>query len=381
MVSNLAKLVMVKPRAKTTYERWMEKEGVPIVDGFGVRDIRGLSLRPWSRLGCDGAYLQLRGLEGLTGAYVGKIAAGTMTEPEKHLYEKVIYIIEGEGVAEFQQRGRVPQSIAWRTGSLFSPPLNATHRLINHSKEPAIFLAVTTAPMVLDHFHNEQFVFNSDFAFADRYDGEGDYFDVTDRRYLGAHDRQWIWETNFVPDARNASMDAHEQSGSEISIMQFEIAKNTLASEVVEWPAGRYCRADDHAGGDVLVMLRSEGYSLMWPQQWGTHPYQDGYGDRVVRINWKPGSVFSPPSHWFHQHFNTGTEAALQLALRCGSHKFPLGIRVASIRADVYSSVKQDRTFIEYKDEDPKIRGIYDAELRKRGIVPDMSYAAAVNHD
>ena len=79
-----------------------------------------------------------------------------MTEPEKHLYEKVIYIIQGEGVAEFQQRGRVPQSIKWKTGSLFSPPLNSTHRLINYGKIPALFVAVTTAPMVLDHFHNER---------------------------------------------------------------------------------------------------------------------------------------------------------------------------------------------------------------------------------
>ena len=381
MVSNLAKLVMVKPRAKTYYERWMEREGVPIVDGFGVSDVRRLSLRPWSRLGCDGAYLQLRGLEGLAGAYVGKIAAGTMTEPEKHLYEKVIYIIEGEGVAEFQQRGRVPQSISWNTGSLFSPPLNATHRLINHSKEPAVFVAVTTAPMVLDHFHNEQFVFNSDFAFSDRYDGEGDYFDVSDQRYLDAHDRQWIWETNFIPDAWGASIDTREQNGSGVNITQFEIAKNTLVGQVAEWPVGRYHQAHDHAGGDVVVMLRSQGYSLMWPHEWGTRPYRDGYGDRVVRINWKAGSVFSPPSHWFHQHFNTGAEPALQLALRCGSHKFPLGIRVAPIRADVYTSVKQGATLIEYEDEDPKIRRIYDAELRTRGIVPDMSYAAAVNHD
>jgi uncharacterized RmlC-like cupin family protein len=381
MVSNLSKLAMVKSRAKTTYERWMEREGVPIVDGFGVSDIHRLSLRPWSRLGCDGAYLQLRGLAGLAGAYVGKIAAGTMTEPEKHLYEKVIYIIEGEGVAEFQQRGRVPQSISWNTGSLFSPPLNATHRLINHSKKPAIFLAVTTAPMVLDHFHNEQFVFNSEFAFCDRYDGEGDYFDVPDQRYLDANDRQWIWETNFIPDARDASIAAHEQNRSGVNTTQFEIAKNTLVGQLAEWPMGRYRKADDCSGGEVLVMLRSQGYSLMWPQELGTRPYQDGYGDRVVRINWQPGGILSPPSRWFHQYFNTGNESALQLVLRCGSHKFPLGIRVAPIRPDVYTSGKQGGTLIEYKDEDPKIRRIYDAELRKRGIVPAMGYAAAVNHD
>ncbi len=381
MPANSRKLVMARVGANTYYERWMEKEGVPIIEGFGVTDARRISLRPWKRLGCDGAYLQLRGLEGITGVYVGKLLPGTMTEPEKHLYEKVIYIIHGEGVAEFQQQGRVPQAIAWKTGSLFSPPLNSTHRLINNGSEPAVFVAVTTAPMILDHFHNERFVFNSDFAFSDRYDGEGDYFRVGDQRYLAGNNRQWIWETNFIPDARKALIDAQEQKGSGVNLTQFEIADNTLIGHLAEWPVGRYHKAHYHGGGAVLVILRSEGYSLMWPNEWGTQPYENGFGDRVVRVDWAPGSIFSPPTNWFHQHFNTGAEPALQLALRCGSQKFPLGIRVAAIRAGVYTSVKQGGTLIEYADEDPEIRRAYQTELAKKGITPDMSYALAANDE
>jgi uncharacterized RmlC-like cupin family protein len=250
----------------------MDKEGVPIVQGFGVTDIRALALRPWKRLGCDGAYLQLRGLEGITGIYAGKIAPGAMTEPEKHLYEKIVYIIQGDGVAEFQQRGRVPHSISWRAGSLFSAPLNATHRLINNSKESAIFVAVTTAPMALDHYHNEQFVFNNDFVFSDRYDGEADYFEPGDQRYLAANNRQWIWETNFIPDARRAVIDAQEQKGAGVHITQFEMANNTLIGHLAEWPVGRYHKAHYHGGGAVLLILRSQGYSLLWPNEWGTRP-------------------------------------------------------------------------------------------------------------
>jgi hypothetical protein len=69
------------------------------------------------------------------------------------------------------------------------------------------------------------------------------------------------------------------------------------------------------------------------------------------------------------------------LALRCGSQKFPLGIRVAAIRAGVYTSVKQGGTLIEYADEDPEIRRSYEAELASKGIAPDMNYAAAANDD
>jgi oxalate decarboxylase/phosphoglucose isomerase-like protein (cupin superfamily) len=381
MDSSVRRIGVARARAKTYYERWMEKEGIPIVEGFGVTDVRNIPLGDWKRMACQGAYLQFRGLEGITGVYVGNIAPGASLEPERHLYEKIVYIIQGKGVAEIQQRDRVPQCIAWQTGSLFSPPLNALHRLINHSKEAAIFLAITTAPMVLDHFHNEQFVFNNNFSFTDRYDAQIDYFEPGDERYLATNNRQWIWETNFIPDARRAQIDAQEQKGAGVNLTQFEISNNTLIGHLAEWPVGRYHKAHYHGGGAVLVILRSSGYSLMWPNDLGIRPYESGEGGQVVRVDWLPGSVFSPPTNWFHQHFNTGTEPALQLALRCGSQKFPLGIRVAAIRAGVYTSVKQGGTLIEYDDEDPEIRRTYEAELESKGIAPDMNFDAAVNAD
>ncbi len=129
MDSNVRNIQSARARQRTFYERFMEKEGVPVVEGFGVTDVGSLQLKPWKRLGCDGAYLQLRGLEGITGVYVGRLAPGAASTPERHLYEKVIYILQGEGVAEIQQRDRVPQSISWQTGSLFSPPMNVLHRL------------------------------------------------------------------------------------------------------------------------------------------------------------------------------------------------------------------------------------------------------------
>ena len=370
-----------RQRSLTYYERWMRREGVPVVEGFGVTDVRRLQLKHWKRLGCDGAYLQFRGLEGITGVYVGRLAPGLSTEPERHLYEKIIYILQGEGVAEIQQRDRVPQTFQWQTGSLFSPPMNALHRLINYSSAPALFLAVTTAPMALDHYHNEQFIFNSDFSFNDRYDGESGYFEAGNERYLAANNRQWIWETNFIPDARKAHIDAQEQKGTGVNITQFEISNNILIGHLAEWPVGRYHKAHFHGGGAVLVVLRSQGYSLMWPNHLGTRPYESGLDDQVVRVDWEPGSVFSPPTNWFHQHFNTGPEPALQLALRCGSQKFPLGIRVGAIRAGVYTSVKQGGTLIEYDDEDPSIRQTYEAELARKGIEPDMNYDVAANND
>jgi mannose-6-phosphate isomerase-like protein (cupin superfamily) len=381
MDSKVIKIGAARPRSRTYYERWMEREGVPIVEGFGVTDVLRLAFKSWPRVGGEGTYLNLRGLEGITGVYAGRLAPGASTEPEHHLYEKVIYVLQGEGVAEIQQRDRVPQTVRWNAGSLFSPPLNTLHRLMNHSQETALYLAVTTAPMAFDHYHNERFIFGSDFVFNERYDGEINYFEPGAERYLAANNRQWIWETNFIPDARRAVIDAQAQKGAGVNITQFEIANNTLIGHLAEWPVARYHKAHFHGGGAVLVVLRSEGYSLMWPNHLGTRPYENGFGDQVIRIDWMPGSVFSPPTNWFHQHFNTGAEPALQLALRCGSQKFPLGIRVAATRAGVYTSIKQGGTLIEYEDEDPAIRLTYEQELAAKGIAPHHDLDAAANDD
>jgi hypothetical protein len=333
-----------------------------------VNDVSQVRLGAWKRLGCKGAYVQLKGLEGITGMFIGEISPDSQTNLEKHLYEEVIYIVSGRGKAEIHAPGKAPQTIEWQAGSLFSPPLNSSHRLINTGSEPARFVAVTTAPMVLDHFHNSAFVFNSEFSFSDRYDGEPAYFAPGEHRYLAGNNQQWIWETNFIPDLLKADIDPQNQKGAGVNLTQFEICGNTLIGHLAEWPVGCYHKAHHHGGGAVLVILRSEGYSLMWPNEWGPRPYANGYGEKVVRVDWTTGSAFSPPTGWFHQHFNTGHEPALQLALRCGSQNHPLGIRVAAMRAGVYTSVKDGGTLIEYEDEDPEIRRRYQAEIKAKGI-------------
>ena len=106
-------------RAKSAYERFMFSEGVPVVGGFGVNSVQEIPMAPWRRLGCDGAYFKFFGSDGVTGMYAGRIAPGGSTLPERHLYEKMIYILQGEGVGEFQQRDHVPQNLLWQAGVCF----------------------------------------------------------------------------------------------------------------------------------------------------------------------------------------------------------------------------------------------------------------------
>src|SRR3990167_36392 len=86
----------------TSYEAWMREEGVPVVEGYGV-DVAKITLGAWPRRGGRGAFVQLHGMEGATGMEIVEIPPGKALEPEKHLYEKVIYVLEGLGSTEVWQ--------------------------------------------------------------------------------------------------------------------------------------------------------------------------------------------------------------------------------------------------------------------------------------
>jgi len=60
-------------------------------------------LRPWARMGGNGAFIYLDGQKqaGFTGMYVAEIPPHGALEPEKHLYEEMIYVLRGTGATEF----------------------------------------------------------------------------------------------------------------------------------------------------------------------------------------------------------------------------------------------------------------------------------------
>ncbi|HYT54441.1 MAG TPA: cupin domain-containing protein [Verrucomicrobiae bacterium] len=365
----------------TSYELWLEEEGIPVVDGYGIEDVTLLPRKPWKRTGGSGAYIDLKGMEGFTGMYVCEIPAGGALEPENHLYEELIYIIKGMGATEIWSAGddKRKMHFEWHPGSLFAIPLNTRHRMINGSNEPAIFLAVTSAPLMIDLLHNVPFVMGCDYKFDDRFDGQADYFVPTsDRKEVGGFIN---WDSNFIADARGALVDPSEAKGFGVRITSFDMGGSTLVGHIAEWPVGRYHKAHFHQGGAILLILRSKGYTLMWPPEAGIRPYRAGNAEQVVRVNWREGSVFSPPSGWYHQHFNTGNEPARQLAFRYSgqSGQFLLGCWRAINKEGVRTSVREGGTMIEYEDEDPQIRLDFEAAISKVAVpmeMPQFVYAA-----
>jgi hypothetical protein len=107
-----------------------------------------------------------------------------------------------------------------------------------------------------------------------------------------------------------------------------------------------------------VIILKGEGFSLTWPE-----------GQEIKRYDWRAGSLLVPPERWFHQHFNVGNEPARYLALKpFSSRKFP-GLRK---QWGTSESVKQGGDQIEYDDEDPRVRQMFEEELARRGVKSRM---------
>ena len=78
------------------YLDWAEREGVPVVEDFGV-DMLKVETKPWARMGTDGAFVHLKGRGDWLAVFVIELPPGAKTAPQKHMYEEVHYVLSGYG--------------------------------------------------------------------------------------------------------------------------------------------------------------------------------------------------------------------------------------------------------------------------------------------
>jgi len=357
----------------------MAREGLPVHEAVvGVADVTALPRRPWARLGGSGTFIQLRGtFESQRGIYVLEIPGGGTLEPEKHLYEKEMFVLQGRGVTQVWQGDGPKLTFGWGEGSGFAFPRNTTHRLYNAGQDPAILMAVTTAPEVINAIKDLDFVFNSDYVFGDLYADDGSYFRASDVRTQEGRFGQTIWHTNFIPDARRTLLNDQEQKVSGGQLTNYRMGDSFPHGHISAWPPGRYHKAHYHGPGALLLGLDGAGYVLAWDSALGPQPYANGRGDEVLRVNWRKNSIYSPPNAYFHQHLNSGPTPAKHIAVYGAN--LPLGVHELVDESDNtwtgYVSVREGGTLIEYEDEDPRIRRMYEDELRQGGLRSGMDEA------
>jgi quercetin dioxygenase-like cupin family protein len=319
------------------YREWTKNSQVPMVEGYSIYDARDQEAQPWPEIGGRGLYLNFSGNVHMDGQIL-EIPEGKALVPRRHLYEQLLYVLKGRGYTKVGE-GKNAQKVEWGEGSLFTVPLNVVHRHYNSdSARPARILAVTTFPFMLQVFGSLGFINHSDVDFPERFDGKAGFYGS------GKQIHQRWWRTNLVRDIRTTEVIPWEERGKGNESVFWEMGGNTiLEPHVSEFPVGTYKLGHRHPYEAIILTLNGKGFSLA-----GREGLKES--DETVKIDWKAGSIVSPPYFWYHQHFNTGDSKTRYWAITEGDFPKRLGIPL---------DVEQ----IEPPQEDPSIRKRFEHEL------------------
>ena len=350
------------------YLDWVKAEGVPVVNDYAIY-LFDVETKMWPRFGMKGAACHCEGRGDFASMFLFELPPGGASTPQRHLYEEVIYVLEGTGSTQVEFADGTKRSFEWGPRSLFSVPINARHRHFNGSGQSrALFVTTTDMPLIMNVFRNDKFIFDTPFEFSERI-GKSEY-------YAGGGDLIMLrpgnhtWETNFVPDLDKIELTKWDERGAGSSIILFVLADGTMHAHISEMPTGTYKKGHRHGSGAHVMIVSGTGYSLFWwddPQDF-------------KRLEWRHGMVFPPVERQWHQHFNTGTNPARYLATSIGSIRYPLtarkrrstGTTTEGAKIAVATSAKEGGDQIEYEDQDPRIHPIFIEELRRNGGVPKM---------
>ena len=109
------------------YDRWTETQGIPVYREYHVDDVRTLKLGGWDLRGCDAAFLQLAGQEGVSAATVMEIPPKATLPPFRIAIDEVAYVAQGRGLTTIWAEGhRDSPSSGASTVSSCCPPTTPT---------------------------------------------------------------------------------------------------------------------------------------------------------------------------------------------------------------------------------------------------------------
>jgi oxalate decarboxylase/phosphoglucose isomerase-like protein (cupin superfamily) len=364
-------------RPKTPYDIYMEEQEIPIYREIGVRRVQDLPRKPWKKTGGNGTFIQLLGTEGLWGCYVVEVPGAGALHPEKHLYEEVYLVIDGRGSTEVWTEGNGKKlTFEWQRGSLFSIPINASHRIVNATRSPALLLAGTTAPNVMNMFSNPDFVFNCPYQFKDRFDPTDEYYKPKEEIEPDPLRGLAMRQTNIIPDIINCELPLDNRRSPGYRRIEPHMTGNNFYLWIGQHENGRYSKAHAHGSAAVLVCLTGKGYTYTWPANLGQTPWKDGKGDQVRRQDYEPvGLVSAAPmgGNWFHAHFGTSKEP-LRLSAWFGPNAPGRERGRPGEQHNDYGAIdiKDGGTAIPYYDEDPYLRKEYVETLKQEGVTSRM---------
>lgn len=335
------------------YILFRDQEDIPVHKGLYIEDVNELRTETWERTGQPAAFINLYGHQYVDDIQLHELEPTTGTNEIRHFYDELVYVLMGNGITTIKD-----QSFEWSAGSLFYIPANVPYKHVNATEDTTARLASNTYLPQLIMMLGEKAIFDNPYDPWDDTEVDGYYSaDGSEESYYRRYgeDGPLAWNTNFIPDVRRFDkLDTWNRTGA-MDVVFVPLPQSHQYAHISEIPQGQYKHAHRHTPGANIIVLEGEGYELIWEE-----------GDQKVRIDWGPGSLFSPPANWYHQHFNVSSGKAKHLALhqpRYGSldnHGFIF-------------DAHHPRNMISYADEDPAIRELYEQELDENGLSFGMS--------
>jgi hypothetical protein len=363
-----------EPRTRFVYDEWMEAQKVPVYRGYFVPDIRKIELGTWQERGCQTAFIQLVGQEGVSEARVTEIAPGEVLPPYKMAIEELVYVAQGNGTTTVWGEGAQPadgHTFEWSDRGLFRVPPNQYRQFANlRGEEPVRLLHYTYLPLAMSVVPDPDFFLKNSYR-ADTAEAVRLRQEFSEAKQIpGGEGLRWIngkgkgvayWYGNIFPDmSRWDDLDSNAYRGAGGRTVRIQLADSDMSCHMSVFDARTYKKAHRHGPGRVIVVPSGEGYSVMWPEG----------GERVI-VPWQEAALFVPPDRWFHQHFNLGATSARYLALH------------PPIQFAGYAEKVEDRARdqIEYPGEDPWIRAHFESQLAERGLTSLMPADAYQSKD
>ena len=347
-------------RRRLPYDQWMESQDLPVHRGHFVANPTTVELGWWEERGCNSAFIQLEGMQGVCEARITEIRPGDTAKPLKMSVGELIYVLDGQGIATVWAGAGEKKVFEFQKHSLFYLPRNCHHQFSNsRGDKPTKLLNYNHLPVAMSVIGDPDFFFNKNpLEEPERLYNEDFYSaaKLVETEIPGGKRGQGAsWHGNFFPDMRAwdklVPFWGRGAGGHRVGI---RFPGGEMDCHMSVFDPQLYKKAHKHGPGRVIVIPTGEGYSVLWPADEG------GEKDKVI-CPWSEGSIFVPVDNWYHQHFNVGEGEARYLAL----HAMP------QFSGNPY------RHQIEYPYEEPWVRETFEKELAKRNLktlMPDEAY-------
>ena len=239
----------------------------------------------------------------------------------RHTVEAVIYFEEGEGYSVIDG-----VSYQWKPGDCICVPMFAWHRHAVTRGDWMVHLAATTGPLSMylglavyeDERYPEHWIFaqKGEEALKTLIPGKSGAPGGSTRVALGGGDREALSPTDrlYLDMLGFAAGEEKERRAGKVLVRGDDLAfeptrmgnvalvvdpatgfhMRTIGTLVAEIPPGKRSGAHRHMYEETEYIISGQGYSVIEDQ----------------RHEWKKGDTLCIPVFAWHQHFNTGSEAA-----------------------------------------------------------------------